>query len=172
MTMWLVLLTSFYLLHYHTDPWTGSVWWDSSVSQKFTPGWFFVCLRCLKRHQLEKQSLFVSRILFSGHSLKLPTGKYVHLKISDDNWNRILYTVTTYSIFNLYCHIYLCENLSVYVKIFISYYWFDLLVFNDIFLLLFINLAKERVISSQTTSPPFLYWVMFSLKKLQKRKST
>lgn len=84
-TCLLVLTKAVYLFHYHTDPWTGSAWWDSSVLQKFTPGWFSVCLRCLKRHQREKASLSFSTTLFLGHSLKLPTGKYIHLNISDDN---------------------------------------------------------------------------------------
>lgn len=62
----------------HTGPWTGSVWWDSSVLQRFTLGWFSACQRCQRKHQLEQTSLFISTTRSLAHSLKPPTGKCRH----------------------------------------------------------------------------------------------
>lgn len=62
-------------LYLHTGRWTDSVWWDSSVLLRSTPGWFSVCQRSLKKPLRERASLSISAALFWGLNWKPLTGK-------------------------------------------------------------------------------------------------
>ena len=87
----------FCLCHSVSGPWAVSVWRGSSVSQRFTPGWFSVCQRFLTKHQPERALLSISTTRFLARSLKPLTGKC--MKTANKQTNKKNITLT-YSKFN------------------------------------------------------------------------